>query len=831
MIKSSVSYTFGLALCILSGIVLFGWFTSNETLIRIRPEFTAMTFNTALCFFLMGAGIFFLPTKWQCVPRLTASVVTIITFITLNQYLLGLNLKIDQFFFRYNLETPMINPGRISELTAITILLGSIALYLLSFKGHIVSLFFVLFLSCFAISMPAASLIGYLTGFEGNIEAFMYARMALHTALASLLMGLALLVNAIVDTTGTRLQLHALSLATVLSTVIATVAVWRLIYVKDLMTAQTTALFRANDIKNVVNNLLSEDMFALRRYTERWEVLGGYSDSLWNVDGLNYINDLNALTSMQVIDKNYTIIKQTGKFTHTKFAFQDEFKQVENTVNQGQIGYAYSAYRNQLDVYFPIFKNGQVVQFLFAAINMDELFRSAIAAGENFSYKIIITYKNRVVFSDEGEKSPIIGAPITTTLAENALPFEMRLYITKASVERTSLQINLLVLVLGGTLSVLTGGIVYYALRAKMKQDLLDSLNSNLEIARNKAQQASIAKGAFLATMSHEIRTPLNAVIGTIQILGETQIDDTQRKYINRINTSSRALLNLINDILDYSKIEAGNLKFENEPFNFIDIAQGVCEGFLTKCSAKQIGLYLDVPEQPLLNVMGDAHRLEQVLMNLINNAVKFTEKGSITLKIHHQQKDPATSTFHCEIIDTGIGISPQNQQKLFQRFSQVEVSDARKFGGVGLGLSISKGIIERLQGQIGVKSEEGKGATFWFDVSFATQSPQDPPVQYNLENAPILLINSDQKTTEVLQKYLSAWSTSLKTEFTEDLSGIQLAIISTDQHDIIEKVKQKNIPILYLENANTQQIGEDLIPQPIAPKSLFEAIQKKRGK
>lgn len=255
----------------------------------------------------------------------------------------------------------------------------------------------------------------------------------------------------------------------------------------------------------------------------------------------------------------------------------------------------------------------------------------------------------------------------------------------------------------------------------ELKMTDLKEKNRQYEEASDRAFQASQAKSQFLANMSHEIRTPMNGIIGIARMLENTKLDPQQREYIEIIQSSSQSLLALINDILDLSKIEAGKMELETIEFDLKSTIDNTLGTLKYAASTKGLELKLKINSELEHALIGDPNRIRQILLNLIGNAIKFTEKGVITLNVEiNPSSDTASSdieNIYMEVVDQGIGIPEAKIQNLFTSFTQVDTATNRKFGGTGLGLSICKKLIELMSGTIGVQSKLGEGSKFWFHI------------------------------------------------------------------------------------------------------------------
>lgn len=281
----------------------------------------------------------------------------------------------------------------------------------------------------------------------------------------------------------------------------------------------------------------------------------------------------------------------------------------------------------------------------------------------------------------------------------------------------------------------------------------------DLTAALEDAGKAAVAKDQFLASMSHEIRTPLNAVIGMTQLLLHSPQPAEQREFTRMAHMGAQALLSIVSDILDFSKLAAGKVELETADFGLLPALEECAR--LAAAQAHEKGLELVVDADPGLPaaVRGDAARLRQVVLNLLNNAVKFTERGEVLLRAAVSARAEGAVVVRCEVRDTGIGIAPEARGKLFQSFSQADSSTTRRFGGTGLGLAISRRLVEMMGGRIGVDSEPQKGSTFWLEVPFADAAvPVPPTAPAGLSGRRVLVVDDNATCRAALKSRLDSW-------------------------------------------------------------------------
>jgi PAS domain S-box-containing protein len=713
----------------IGGLVLVGWVLGVRRLASVMPEYTTMKPNTALCLVLAGLALWLLRLrpnqgvelnpKHRRLGQICAVMVAFLGLLTLGEHLFKLNLGIDQMLLRDTLTDARVPPGRMSIPAAFGLFTLGSSLFFLGRKsprGATVAQI----LALVGLVDAVLAVLGYVYGLHGLYAISHYTTMALHTALvfAFLCLGILFarpdrgLISVITsEFSGGQMARLILPLALALPLLIG----WLRLRGEHagLFGAELGFAFFAT--ANII-------IFTILVWVSAKSLNAHTAQLMQGADRYRFLAD--AMPQIVWTAKPDGSVEYNNKrwFDYTGMTIE----------RAADSGWKEVLHPDDLQNTLERWKEA-----LTTACNYEAEYRFKRASDGAYRWHIGRAFPLR---NQDGEIIQWVGTS-TDIDDQKRAHYELEKRVAERSVE-------------------LAGA------REKL-QAVLDEATQQAMIRQqemtNKAQAAERAQSDFLAVMSHEIRTPMNGVIGMTALLLDAGLNGEQRNLAETIRTSGEALLTIINDILDFSKIEAGQLSFEELDFDLRAVVEDVMEMLASQAQARGIELVGGVGPEFSTKVRGDPGRVRQVLTNLIGNAIKFTKSGEVVVRVTAQTETATEVQARFEIKDTGSGIPPETQARLFQPFVQADSSTSRNFGGTGLGLAICKRLAESMNGSIGVESTPGEGSTFWVVFKFYRQAEAKTPPQsvHEFLDTRVLIVDDNETSRQFLQQQVMAWGLS----------------------------------------------------------------------
>ncbi len=859
----------GLVVFFLGLLVIIGWSSGNRTLLQISPAFAPMQFNTALGFLLSGAAL--ICSVWNL--KKTVSVLSLLIFslgfLTLIEYIAGLNLGIDELFMRHYITVETSHPGRMAPNTALCFFLSGIALFI-SYGGLNYSRLISSSLGAIVAALGIVAMCGYLINFPTAYGWGSLTRMAVHTSCGFIFVG-SVLVSKMWDKSRNDKTILSYRLPVVMAVggLTVTVCLWQALSLEtasvntfldeiilliglifSALLAGAVHLYQKSRLnareKDIANKNLMLEVNERKKMEAVLRETSAFRKAI--LDSANYMiistdTDGTILTFNKTAENllGYKAEEVIGKFSPEIIHIEDELIEYAEELNEegfdltpGLETVFAKARRNTIDerewTYltktgesFPVMlsttplldDDGNITGFLAVGRDIselkqarEELLQSEVKFTAFMNNSPVLAFikdaQGRFVYVNKLfesyfkiESETFLGKTdfdwIPKELAERTRRDEEK--VTAGEIVKTIgtvpkrngtedywLAIKFPITNPNG--SVYVGGVGIDITESKR-------LEAELMRATDTALQSARLKSEFLANMSHEIRTPMNGVIGMAEILLETDLNKAQRDYAETIQQSAEALLTIINDILDFSKIEAGKITFETIDFGLRSTVENVTTMFANAAARKNIEIVSLVEMNVPTALRGDPGRLKQILVNLVGNAVKFTDEGSIYIKVSNIGETKEAVNLQFDVADTGIGIRTPAQNRLFESFTQADGSMTRKYGGTGLGLAICKQLVEMMDGEIKVESEYGQGSTFTFTVRLEKQTvqakPEIEPIT-NIEGLRALIVDDNVVNREIILHQISSWG--IKAIEAEDarsaLKLLNSAVSRNDPFDLI---------------------------------------------
>ncbi|WP_412473574.1 ATP-binding protein [Halobacteriovorax sp. YZS-1-1] len=770
---------------LIASSVMFGWIKNIPSLIQVQPNFVPMQFNTALCFILSAATIYFISNKKRIksilIQHIFATILFLISFTSLLQYIIGINLGIDQLFLEHYILVKSEFPGRMSPNTATCFILISALSFVSLLKVTERRLLVLkLIITSIIIAFSGTSFLGYLLGIDVTFVWQKHTRMAIHTSFLFLTLSSAFFYY-VIKRFRHRSYFNWLPIPTALVILVSFVIAAQFIKQNEAQTIEQTIIHDSQDLESKVLIVIEEKLKAIDRLSQRLTYSDAINVKRWEKDAKDYYDDFKYFEQLELY-----LNDPPRRFFYPKRELSinlDQKRVKELTLyNTSQsrkllISNVVKDNNNESLVYVstPVISNNQLIGIQVISTNIKEFFNEVFTDIDKETFQIRILENNNLIYTSSNKRNK--NDNFTSFLLDtNSGEWKISISPTDRYIANLSSSTAELVLIFGSFISLLGGLLIYNY--------------QNVELARKEALYSEKIKSSILANMSHEIRTPMNGIIGMVDILSKDLKNKQDLKKVQIIKSSTMALMKTINDILDLSKLESNKLELNEEVFNFKELIRDIVTLFSLESAKNNTTISYSFSNEFPTWFKGDSYRIRQVLNNIVSNSVKFTENGKVKIVTDFKPNGNNSTKISVQVIDTGIGINKEQIPKLFEDYQQAEPRTTKDFGGTGLGLSISKRIIKLLKGSINIDSNPGEGTTVKIEFEC---TPSEAPTHntrlfisesYNTLN--VLVVDDSQIQRKILKEYLKRLDIK--------------ASLAKNGHEALERLEQKRFDLVFID-------------------------------
>lgn len=670
-----------------------------------------MRFNTALLFFFLSIAMVTALAHWYPFTKVFAVLTIILSGLSLTQILFGVDLGIETLFHKSELIFPVAELERMTSETTICFFLLAISLITITLQPSTLKHLWIIGISCsISMALTVAAIFKYINDLELPYPLIDFTRMPLHTAI-----GLVLSSVIILYVTNLRFRsiypnfcIRWFSFLAFFCLMWSTISFFMALKNQETFYKSNALDHESSQMLKFITHQTTVDAKSLARMQKRWNIEKTSTD-FWKIEAQNLVNDIDPLVSVVLLNSEKKLIEDALKPPFSIDYLQSEFLNLINMKEGRWHPFKINDDKTILGIAFPLHNGEEKPKYLIGLYDIAIMVKAYPKQVLQSEVCINLQFDGKILFYSKPDPSFTAYKDALISSTNTSGGWSLYMWAAPIYEENPHTRFPKLFLILGTFMSILLG-IVFHLYQKFKRQSFL-------------LYKANAAKSLFLANVSHEIRTPLHGIIGTASLLEFTELTTRQERLLHILKSSSNHLLDLINNLLDITKIESGTIELKYAPYDIRELSEEVVSILANKAEEKGLLLRLDFNYPDGQKIMIPSRQLKQIMTNLIANAIKFTSEGIITLKVDVVQQNQNEGQLNISVSDTGIGIADDKKSLVFEKFSQVHDDEKLDHRGTGLGLFISKLLVEQMKGKISFESIYRQGTTFYISIpiKFAT--------------------------------------------------------------------------------------------------------------